>query len=109
MDPVIVSVLTVLASLAVRGIAVAELFMRLRWQERQQHAHSSYLTALSRTLPPGCRLDEIRADGSELHLATAHAAEQTERPLEMTHPARPGNAEAPGPPCPLRPSPVRPR
>lgn len=80
MDPVIVSVLTVLAGLAVRGIAVAELFVRLRWQERQQHAHRAYLAALARTLPRGCRLDEVRADGSELHLVIAHAVEPTERP-----------------------------
>jgi len=80
MDPIIVPVLTALAGLAMRGIAVAELLVRLRWQDRQQHAHRSYLTALARTLPRGCRLDEIRADGSELHLVIAHAAEPTERP-----------------------------
>lgn len=79
MDPVIVSLLTVVAGLAMRGIAVVELFVRLRWQERQQRAHRAYLAALARTLPLGCRLDEVRADGGELHLVIAQAAEPTER------------------------------
>lgn len=81
MDPVIVPVLTVLVGLAVRGIATAELLVRLRWLERQQHAHRSYLTRLARTLPRGSRLDEVQADGSELHLVIAHTAEPTERLL----------------------------
>jgi hypothetical protein len=74
MDPVIVSALTAPASLAMRGITVVELLVRLRWQERQRHAQ------LARALPRGCRLDEVRADGSELHLVITHAAELTERP-----------------------------
>jgi Tfp pilus assembly protein PilN len=80
MDPVIVSVITALVGLAMRGIAIAELIVRVRWQERQHHAHSAYLTGLARTLPRGCRLDEVQADGSELHMLIAHAAEPTERP-----------------------------
>lgn len=80
MDPVIVSALTALAGLAVRGIAIAALLVRLRWQERQQCAHGAYLTALAQALPRGCRLDEVRADGSELHLMIAHSDELTERP-----------------------------
>jgi hypothetical protein len=80
MDPVIVPVMTALAALAMRGIAIAELLVQLRWQERRQQAHHSYITALARTLPCGYRLDEVRADGSELHLVIAHAAEPTERP-----------------------------
>jgi hypothetical protein len=39
-----------------------------------------HLTGLARTLPRGCRLDEVQADGSELHMLIAHAAEPTERP-----------------------------
>ena len=80
MDLVIVPVLTALTGLALRGIAIAELLVRLRWQDRQQQAHRCYLMALARTLPRGCRLDEIWADGSELHLVIAHAAELIERP-----------------------------
>jgi hypothetical protein len=80
MDPVIVSVLTALVGLALRGITLMELFMRLRCQERMQRAHRPYLTALARTLPYGCRLDEVRADGSELHMVIAATAEPTERP-----------------------------
>jgi hypothetical protein len=80
MDPVIVSVLTAVVGLAMRGIAIVDLLMRLRWQQRQQHSHLVYLTTLARTLPRGCRLDEVRADGSELHLMITHTAEPTERP-----------------------------
>ena len=63
-----------------RAIAVAELLVRLRWQERQRRADRSCLTELARALPRGCRLDELRADGSELHLVSAYAADPAERP-----------------------------
>jgi hypothetical protein len=76
MDPVIVPALTVLAGVGVRAIAYAELLARLRWQERQQRT----LTELARTLPPGCQLNEVGADGSRLHLETAHTADPAERP-----------------------------
>jgi hypothetical protein len=70
MDPVIVPALTALAGVAVRGIALAGLLARLRWQERHLRADRASLTGLAPALPPGFRLDELRADGSELHLAT---------------------------------------
>ena len=76
MGPVLVPVLTVLAGVAVRAIAYAELLARLRWQERQQRT----FTELARALPPGCQLREVGADGSGLHLETAHTAGPTERP-----------------------------
>ena len=63
MGPVIVPLLTVLAGVAVRAIAYAELLARLRWQERQQRT----LTELARTLPPGCQLHQVGTDGSRLH------------------------------------------
>jgi Tfp pilus assembly protein PilN len=80
MYPVIVSVLAALAGLAAQGFALAGLVARLRWRERQQREHRAYLTALARELPRGCQLDEVRADGSTLHLVIAHVAELTERP-----------------------------
>lgn len=80
MDLMIVPALAALAGLAVRGIAIVELLVRLRWQERQQHGHHCCLTALLRALPCDWRLDEVQAEGSELHLVIAHAAEPTERP-----------------------------
>jgi len=80
MDPLIVPVLTALIGAAMRGIAVAELLARLWWQERQRRADRSYLMKLARTLPRGCRVDELRADGSELHLVIACTAEPAERP-----------------------------
>ena len=79
MDLVIVPALTALSALALRGIAIAELFVRLWWQERHEQAHLSSLAALARTLPRNCRLDEVRADGSELHLEIAHVVGPTER------------------------------
>jgi hypothetical protein len=80
MDPIIVPVLTALVGLAIRGIATAELLARLWWQERQRRADRSCLMQLARELPRGCGLDELRADGSELHLVIAYAAESAERP-----------------------------
>jgi hypothetical protein len=85
MDPVIVPALTVLAGVAVRAIAYAELLARLRWQERQQHTLTELerqqhtLTELERALPPECQLHEVGTDGSRLHLETAHTADPTER------------------------------
>ena len=79
MDPLMVPVLTALTGVAVRGIAAAELLARLRWQERQRSADRSCLIQLARALPCGCQLDELRADGSELHLVTAGQAEPAER------------------------------
>ena len=101
MNPIIVPVLAALAGLAMRGIAIAELFVRLRWQERQQHAHRSYLITLARTLPRGCRLNEVRPDGSELHLMIAHAPDR--KATKMTRPVSPGNVDTHRPPRPRKP------
>jgi Tfp pilus assembly protein PilN len=79
MHPVIVPALAALIGVAMRAIAFAELLARLRWQERQQRADRASLAELARMLPPGYRLDELRADGSELHL-TARRPEPAERP-----------------------------
>ena len=80
MDPIIVPVLTALIGVGMRAIAVAELLARLRWQERQRRADQSCLAELARALSRGCRLDELRADGSELHLVIAYAAGPAEGP-----------------------------
>lgn len=80
MNPIIVPVLTVLIGLAVRLIAFAEMLAQLRWQERQLRADRASLTGLALAVPPGFRLDELRADGSELHLITAQAPAPAERP-----------------------------
>jgi hypothetical protein len=77
MDLVIVSAL---AGVTARAIAYAELLARLRWQERQQRSSRRDLTELACKLPPGCQLDELRADGSRLHLETAPTAGPAERP-----------------------------
>jgi hypothetical protein len=79
MGLIIVPVLTVLASIVLRWITVVELIARLRWKEQQQRVHICYVVALARALPHGCRLDEIGADGSELHLVMTHAAKLAER------------------------------
>ena len=71
MGSVAVPALTALAYVAVRAIIYAELLARLRWQERRQRASHRALAELLHELPPGCQLDELRADGSRLHLQTA--------------------------------------
>jgi len=80
MDSVTVSALTVLAGVAIRVIAYAELRARLRWQERRQRASHRALTELARELPPGSQLDELRTDGSRLHLQTSLTVSLAERP-----------------------------
>jgi hypothetical protein len=80
MDPVTVPVLTALAGVAIRAICYAELLARIRWQERRDRASRIALAELARMLPPGCRLDEMRADGSSVHLGTAHRPSPAERP-----------------------------
>jgi hypothetical protein len=80
MDPVTASALTALAGVVIRAITYAELLARLRWQERRQCASHRALTELVRELPPGSQLDELRADGSRLHLQTACMASPAERP-----------------------------
>lgn len=76
----IIPTVAALAGVAVRGIAVVELLVRLRWQERRQYAQRSYFTALVCVLPRDWRLDEVRAEASELRLVIAYEAEATERP-----------------------------
>jgi hypothetical protein len=80
MDPVTVPALIVLAGVTVRAITYAELLARLRWQERQQRASHRALAELARQLRPGCQLEELRADGSRLHLQTTRTASPAERP-----------------------------
>ncbi len=80
MDLIIVPVLTAFTSVVLHGLAVMKVIVRLRCQERQQRARFCYVAALARALPRGCRLNEVGADGSELHLVITHAAELTERP-----------------------------
>ena len=80
MHPIIVPVLTALIGVTMRAIAFAELIVRLRFEERQHRADRSSLTELARTLPPDCRLDEVRADGHELHLVVGRTSEAAERP-----------------------------
>jgi hypothetical protein len=80
MGPVTVPMLTAVAGVAIRAISYAELLARLRWQDRRQRASHRTLADLARELPPGSQLDELRADGSRLHLQTARAASPVERP-----------------------------
>jgi hypothetical protein len=62
-----------LAMIAAQGWSVLALWLRLRWGVREEHAHHQYLVAVVRTLPPGSRIQERRADGSSLMLTVAHA------------------------------------
>lgn len=100
MNPIIVPVLTLLAGLGMRGIAIAELFVRLRWQERQRYAQRSALMVLTCTLQRGFQLHKTRPDGSELHLMFAGRTSPADRATDMTRPAPPGRADTPRPRCP---------
>ncbi|MFJ9908065.1 hypothetical protein ACIRVK_35190 [Streptomyces sp. NPDC101152] len=68
MDSVTASVLMVLAGLGVRVVALAFEETRARWQDRQEQVRRRELALLARSLPRGSRLDEVREDGSEVHL-----------------------------------------
>jgi RNA polymerase sigma factor (sigma-70 family) len=92
MGPVIVPVLTVLAGVAVRAIAYAELLARLRWQERQQHT----LTELARALPPGCQLHTwtVAYRAFIRHVVNDHEQPADEVPEASPLLPGPGEAEA---------------
>lgn len=69
MNPLVMPLASVIAGLVLHAMTVAELWVRLRLRERQLRAAQSRIGALARSLPAGCSLTEVRADGSELHLA----------------------------------------
>lgn len=70
-DPLVMSLASVFAGLVLRVMAIAELWIRLRWRERQLRTGQAYVSGLARSMPDGCSLSEVRADGSELHLAVS--------------------------------------
>lgn len=88
MDPVTGSVLTALVGLGVHVVAVVRQEVGLRWQARQEKERRHQLALLAGVLPPGCRLVEVRGDGSEVQLVIGReggdgdgdAGGQTRRP-----------------------------
>ncbi|KPI01943.1 hypothetical protein OK074_5450 [Actinobacteria bacterium OK074] len=68
MDPVTGSAVTALVGLGVHVLGVVRQELRLRWLARQERERGRYVTALALALPRGGRLDEVRGDGSEVHL-----------------------------------------
>ncbi|MHA4816535.1 hypothetical protein ACXZ65_19495 [Streptomyces aculeolatus] len=68
MDPVLASVLMALVGLGARIVALAFQEARARRQDRQEQSRRRELAVLARSLPRGSRLDEVREDGSEVHL-----------------------------------------
>jgi Tfp pilus assembly protein PilN len=80
MHPILIPAVTGLAGVTIQAIAAVERLVRLRSRERQRRADRASFSELARTLPRGCRLDERRADGSELHLVIAPLSEPGERP-----------------------------
>lgn len=85
MDPVTGSVVTALVGLGVHVVAVVRQEVGLRWQARQEKERRHQLALLARVLPPGCRLVEVRGDGSEVQLVIGRdgdgdAGGQTGRP-----------------------------
>ena len=76
MDPLVASVLVALSGLAVRITAVMCHYLALRWHVRHEHAHRQTLVALAQVLPAGCRLDEVRGDGSRTSLVIPKQPQQ---------------------------------
>jgi hypothetical protein len=57
--------------IAMQGLSVLALWLRLRWRVREEQAHCWCLVAVVDTLPPGSRIQERRADGSSLMVTVA--------------------------------------
>ncbi len=72
MDPMIGTVMSALIVLAGRLVVLAALHIRLRAGERQERERGHTVVTLTRTLPPGSALEEVRGDGSRLSLRVAH-------------------------------------
>ncbi|MGW3311495.1 hypothetical protein ACWDG9_33490 [Streptomyces sp. NPDC001073] len=74
MDSVTASVLVAAAGLGMRIVALTFEEARVRWRGRQEQARRRELAVLARSLPQGSRLDEVREDGSEVHLVISRNA-----------------------------------
>lgn len=68
MEPLIAPAVLVAYGLGVRAIATIDLFLRLRWRVKQEHAHYMDTKTLARGLPAGCCFEETRSDGSRVSL-----------------------------------------
>ena len=59
----------VVAVLGAQGLLpLLTLWLRLRWQARQQQERHHYLVAIARALPEGSHIDEGQSDGAWLRL-----------------------------------------
>jgi len=57
--------------IAMQGLSVLALWLRLRWRVREEQAHCRYVVAIVDNLPPGSRIQERRADGSSWMMTVA--------------------------------------
>ncbi|MGH3811999.1 MAG: hypothetical protein ACRDUV_06020 [Pseudonocardiaceae bacterium] len=63
------SLVWVVAVIGAQGLlSLVALWLRLRWQARQQQERHHYLVAIARALPDGSRIDEGHRDGTWLRL-----------------------------------------
>jgi len=58
----------VAATLGIHVVALAGLWLRLRWRAEQQRGHHQYMVALTRILPAGSRVDALRDGGQRTQL-----------------------------------------
>jgi hypothetical protein len=64
------------AAIAVHGLAVLTLWLRLRWRVRHEQARGGCLVDLAHALANGGEIDERRSDGSWLKLSVpGHASD----------------------------------
>lgn len=78
MDPLVTSVLMAVSGLGVQLTAAVNQYLRLRWRERQEHARRQTLEALARSLPRGCRMEEVASDGTTLRLTISQLPDRPE-------------------------------
>jgi hypothetical protein len=58
-----------MAVLIVRGLSLLTLWLRLRSKERHEHTHRRGMVAIIRSLHPGTRVEERRADGTWIKIS----------------------------------------
>jgi hypothetical protein len=66
----------VVAALALRGMSLVGMAVRLRWQRHHEDERTRMVVGLACSLPPGGQVEERCADGSRLKIS--HKTDQDE-------------------------------
>ncbi|WP_157110868.1 hypothetical protein [Nocardia anaemiae] len=75
MTPIVAAVIT---ALGIHGIAFGGLWIRLRWQTKQQRVHRRYIVALAHSLPRGSRIDDLHGNGRRTRLTIGSTSKETD-------------------------------